>query len=289
MAASELPTNGFGFSWVLPFGKDLLTKSVAPAFLFVDYGSFLNTNISHRLNKRMIDAFVSINAPYWLLASLYGWDEALSKLESNEGGARDQACDFVERAMDDAARGGAEAIVLCDDLCGAVGPVPDPLFVVEHVLPLYAGFVEKARSLSMPIIFHADGDIREYYPYLAHAGFDAVHVAHPSYDQTRELCAAVREAGMLPFGGFVGARVERDGIDELVAFVRRLLSEGPLVVCDDGALKTKEQLAKVIEAMRLCRDAPSGGDAPEGRSGTGHAGMGDESVGDGEASEGSDD
>ncbi|MGN0034576.1 MAG: hypothetical protein ACI364_02450 [Coriobacteriales bacterium] len=259
MAASELPSQGFGFSWVLPFGKDLLTKSVAPSFVFVDYATFSNTNVSHRLAKRMIDAYVSVNAPLWLLASVYGWDDARDRLASDDD-ARGQACAYVERALEDAAAGGADALVLCDDLVGANGPVPDPLFIVEHVLPLYERFAAKAHELSLPIIYHAEGDIREYYPYLAQEGFDAVHVAHPGYEQTEELVTAVRDAGMTPLGGLIGARVAKDGAGKLADFARRLVEDGPLLVCDDGAVSDADELSVVIEALAMVRDGISPSD-----------------------------
>lgn len=258
MTRSALPTSGFGFSWVLPFGKDLLTKSVAPSFLFVDNATFSNTNIRHRLAKRMIDAYVSINAPFWLLASVYGWDEAASELSSDDDtDVVEHACNYVVQAMESACDNGADAIVLCDDLCGSKGPLLDPLFVVEHLLPLYTRFGDKAEELGVPLIFHSDGDIREYYPHLANDGFAGIHVAHPNFEQTTELFDSVREQGMVPLGGLVSSHAT-EGSDKLGSFASGLLASGPALICDDGAVNTREQFEPIVEAMRICRAANGG-------------------------------
>lgn len=259
MTVPALPTSGFGFSWVLPYGKDLLTKSVAPSFLFIDYSTFSNTNIRHRLTKRMIDAYVSISAPFWLLASVYGWDEARLKMTSPESTeALEHACAYINQCMEDARDAGADAIVLCDDLCGSKGPVPDPLFVVESILPLYDGFARKADELGIPLIFHSDGDIREYYPHLANDGFMGVHVAHPAYDQTAELFDAVRAQGMIPLGGLITARAEDDGPGKLAHFAAELASAGSALICDDGAVDSAEQLEPMVAAMQRARELASG-------------------------------
>ncbi len=261
MALASLPERGFGFSWALPHGSELITKTVAPTFMFVDYETFVNTNIRHRLNKRMVDAYVSIDAPLWLLASVYGWD-SVQDIFRNAGeaaGALDRACDHVIRCMEGARDAGADAIILCDDLCGAHGPVLDPRFVVEYLMPLYLRFAKVADSLGTQLIFHSDGDIREYYPRLAADGFAGVHVAHPAYEQTAELFAAAWEHGLLPLGGLVTARVESDGPAELAAFAARLAKEGPALICDDGAVSSREEFESILEAMQLCRASVEGG------------------------------
>lgn len=255
MANVELPTSGFGLSWVLAEGRGLVTKSLAPSFVFVDYETFINTNVEQRLDKRSIDAYVSISAPIGLLTSLYGWDSALEMIARGDADpACQRAIGYGIRAVEQAVEAGASAIVLCDDLCGVHVPLVDPRMVVDHFLPFYERFAEKAHELDVPLIFHSDGDIRTYYEILATDGFSGVHIAHPDLHQTGELFSAARDCGLRPLGGLVSARCADTDVEQLAHFAAHLLEEGPALICDDGAAVTTQQLNALVAALARTRE-----------------------------------
>jgi len=255
MTNAQLPSSGFGLSWVLAEGRDLITKSLAPSFVFVDYETFVNTNVNHRLDKRGIAAYVSINAPVGLLTSLYGWDEALATVARGDSypGCR-RAVDYVLSSIGQAYEAGASAIVLCDDLCGTHVPTVDPRMVVEHFLPFYERFAAATSELGIPLIFHSDGDIRTYYEILAADGFDGVHVAHPNFEQTGEMFEAARAAGLRPLGGLVSSRAADTDVHGLATFAAGLLAGGPALICDDGAATTPQQLESMVAALAEARE-----------------------------------
>lgn len=259
MTTATIPQTAFGLSWALPYGKELLTKSLAPSFVFVDFETFANTNVAHRLSKRGISAYVSINAPLQLLTSLYGWDEAVS-IASGTGQTRalDQAVEYVERSMRAAAEAGASAVVLCDDLCGTSNPQPSPLFVVGSLVPLYQRFGRIARSAGIPLIFHSEGDIHEYYSAFAESGYAGVHIAHPTFEQTAELFAAAREHGLTPIGGIVCSQLLKGKTDEAVEFAANLCAGGPALICDDGRATSEDEMRQVIDAMAAVRTRVEG-------------------------------
>ncbi|NTU89850.1 MAG: hypothetical protein HGA54_08145 [Actinobacteria bacterium] len=256
MDNAELPTSAFGLSWVIAEGRDLITKSLAPSFVFVDYETFANTNVRHRLAKRKIDAYVSLCAPLGLLASMYGWDQA-QRISAHLDGveAYERTCSYISKSMEMALELGADALVICDDLCGSKGPLLGPLFVIEHLIPLYERFAQEARAIGLPIIFHSDGDIREYYPALASAGYTGVHIAHPDFEQTEQLFDAAREVNLVPLGGLVSAQAKAETAETLADFAIALASKGPTLICDDGAVKSLEEFEIIIDALARCRSA----------------------------------
>lgn len=259
MAEVELPESGYGLSWILAEGRGLVTKTLAPSFVFVDYETFVNTNVAQRLDKRGIAAYVSVNAPVGLLSSLYGWEQAL---ETIARGDKDPACrravDYVLHSISQAFEAGASAIVLCDDLCGVHSPLVDPRLVVEHFLPLYERFAQETAELHIPLIFHADGDTRTYYEILADDGFAGIHIAHPSFQVTSELFDAARAAGLRPLGGLVSERATDTETEQLAQFAAGLTADGPALICDDGAGSTAQQLGTLVAALARTRELVDG-------------------------------
>lgn len=251
----DMPTNGTGLSWVSNEGRALVTKSVAPSFLFCDFETYLNTNISHRLEKRSIETFVSVNAPLMLLTSLYGWDNARAMMESpTDTVSRERAMAYALGAIDKSAELGASAVIICDDICGIHVPLVDPPFVVEHALPLYDRLAAHAAEVGIAIIFHAEGDIRNYYGSLANSGYWGVHIAHPARNQTREMFNAARAAGLVPLGGIIAHEASRSSAKELAEFACSLAGEGEVLICDDGNAATLDDWRVVIDAMLLVRE-----------------------------------
>ena len=95
---------------------------------------------------------------------------------------------FVHRLLDDrtawcialfqrAIDLGAELLVLGDDAAHRSGPMISPRAWREHVLPYHRRIVE---SLSVPVIWHSDGDVRSLLPMAIEAGFVGMHGLEPA-------------------------------------------------------------------------------------------------------------
>lgn len=254
----QLPLSAQGFSWVPQDSWELMVKSLKPKFVFVESDNFISTNINHRLNKRGISAYVSVSAPLGIVTRKYGWVDALKMTERRKDyQVFEEAAHLVKKTIDQAVLAGADAIVICDDLCGANSPLVHPLFVIGELVPLYTQIADKIKAAGIPAIFHSDGDIREYYPALYDAGFDAVHVAHPSYETTLLMAQAALDRGLSVLGGIVTAHLLERPLEEQVQQAKAFMqlekthgSKHSILLCDDGGLQSKEETARVIEIVR---------------------------------------
>lgn len=248
----QLPSTGRGFSWVPQDSWELIVKSLKPTFVFVDCDEFVSSNVNHRLNKRGIDAYVAVTAPLGVVARRYGWAEAFKMTElPDRRGAFNDALPLVLDAVDQALLAGADAIVVCDDLCGTKGPLINPLFVMGDLMDLYARIAEKVVASGVPAIFHSDGDIREYYPALAAAGFAGVHVSHPYAETVELMMRAAHEQNLAALGGIVTAHMLSRPVEELVQQAKALQElVGTVLICDDGGLQESAEVERVIEVLR---------------------------------------
>lgn len=250
-----LMQQGFGFSWVLPEGAELIKKSLAPSCLFIDSEQFAQTNAKHRFEKRGIAAFVSVAAPLSVLAHERGWAVAVEAAKSDPAVLGGQRAERVAQAVANACDQGADAIVICDELF-MPGAQIDPFFALEHLMPCYQELVQVATTAGIPAVFHTQGDARGLYPALAGVGFAGVHVAHPQPDRVRELFSAARESKLVPVGGIVGEGIMERPLDEAVALAVELAQGGPAIICDDGTLEGEDQMARaaqvLTEARRRC-------------------------------------
>jgi uroporphyrinogen-III decarboxylase len=76
----------------------------------------------------------------------------------------------------EAIRLGAEVVVLGEDSGHSQGPMISPAMWEEHILPYHIQIVDE---LSVPVIWHSDGDIRKLLPFASRAGFIGVHGLDP--------------------------------------------------------------------------------------------------------------
>lgn len=254
---ATLMQEGFGLTWVLPEGSELIKKSLAPSFLFVDADRFCQSNANHRLRKRGIAAFVSVEAPLSVLAHKEGWLDAVPHAKD------DPQClaPYAERSLEAVRRAcesGADAIVVHDRLF-VPGALVDPLMATDTLMPLYAQMARAAADAEVPAIFSAAGDLRDYYHALAAAGFGGVHVAHPKPDCVEELFGLVRDEGLVPLGGIVTEGLLERSVGDSARVACALAQQGPALICDDGMLEGFEQVTCAVsvlsEARRLASEA----------------------------------
>jgi uroporphyrinogen decarboxylase len=72
---------------------------------------------------------------------------------------------------------GAELLVLGDDAAFRAGPMVSPEMWREHILPYHCQIV---RALSVPVIWHSDGNFEALLPMATEAGFVGVHGLEPA-------------------------------------------------------------------------------------------------------------
>ena len=245
-------SQGFGLSWVLDRAPDVVVRSLAPDFVFCDADTYLSTNVADRLFKRDVEAYVSVDGPFSLLAHDIGWPAAISASMRDDAGEKiasymPRVLETVQRVIDR----GADAVVLAEDISGDE-PILTEEFVLEQLLPHYAKVGEVTREADVPLIHHSDGDVRWIYAALESAGFDGVHISHPVRSTVGELFALADDYGLIPLGGIVSRLIDEDPRDD-AAFVRKLVESGPALICDDGGAQKQEEFARIAEILRLSR------------------------------------
>ncbi len=72
---------------------------------------------------------------------------------------------------------GAELLVVGDDAAHSSGPMISPRMWEEFVLPCHRRLVQ---AVSVPVIWHSDGNIEQLLPFAVQAGFAGVHGLQPS-------------------------------------------------------------------------------------------------------------
>ncbi len=122
-----------------------------------------------------------------------------------------------------AARLGAEVLVLGDDAGHQHGPMISPRLWRELVLPLHRRIVDEA---GVPVIWHSDGNVQALLPMAIEAGFVGVHGLEPAAGMN--LGRLTREFGQdLVLVGNVDVRVLcGEDLQAVRSEVRRCLAEG---------------------------------------------------------------
>jgi uroporphyrinogen decarboxylase len=119
---------------------------------------------------------------------------------------------------------GAEVIVMGDDAAHHNGPMISPRMWREFVLPYHRRVVQ---GLSVPVIWHSDGDIRKLLPMAVEAGFTGVHGLEPWSVPLAEVKAAYGARLALLGNADVRLLCGQD-LEAVRAEVRRCLAQGGL-------------------------------------------------------------
>jgi hypothetical protein len=169
------------------------------------------------------------------------------------------ALDSAEEAMLAAVEGGvsekADAIVVCDDLAGAAGPLTSPEYLAEHVFVRLGRAVAAARSSRLTSVLHSDGNVSVLLGDIARAGFAAIHVAGVNEDGFSRLFAQARARRLAVVGG-LGAQTLSHGVAGGVRTGGRLAAlarTGPLLVADDGGITTPKEYSALLAAFSAAR------------------------------------
>jgi uroporphyrinogen decarboxylase len=117
---------------------------------------------------------------------------------------------------------GAELLVLGDDAAHRAGPMISPRMWREHILPYHCQIV---RALSVPVIWHSDGNVEPLLSMAVEAGFVGVHGLEPASGM--DLGKVRRDYPDLAMVGNVDVSVlSADDLDAVRGEVRRCMAEG---------------------------------------------------------------
>jgi len=118
---------------------------------------------------------------------------------------------------------GAELIVLGDDAAHSGGPMISPALWEELVLPFHQAIVE---GLSVPVIWHSDGQMEKLLPYAVKAGFIGVHGLEPPAGNRLDIINAEYGDRLILVGNLdVNILCEND-LEAVGAEVRRCIEQG---------------------------------------------------------------
>lgn len=137
------------------------------------------------------------------------------------------ACvDHSVEMVRNAAREGADFIVLGDDYGGKTGPMMSPAHFEEFFLPGLTRVVQEAKRLGLYVIKHTDGNVYSILGQMAQAGIDAFHPSDPSAGMDIVKVKEMYGDRICVVGGIdTGDPLSRWSVDELVAEVRRRIRE----------------------------------------------------------------
>ena len=125
-----------------------------------------------------------------------------------------------------AAREGADFIVLGDDYGGKSGPMMSPAHFERFFLPGLARVVQEAKRLGLYVIKHTDGNVYSILGQMVDAGIDAFHPSDPGAGMDIVKVKQMYGDRICVVGGIdTGAPLSHWSVDELVAEVRRRIRE----------------------------------------------------------------
>lgn len=239
----------YGLTWLSKDALGLISKSLAPDFIFIPADMFISSNASYRFGKRTISCMVSVLAPLALHAQLNSKQISMSTFPEQaelEGLLRQ-----IRESIRLSAKSGADAIVIVDTINSSDVISLSPVHVVERLLPLYEDLVSFIHQQGLPAIFSAEGDTREYYSGLKSVGFDGVHLTQSSLDDVLKSLEYAKEHDLQVFGGITHHILEEVELASYITALKQILCEYPnLAVCDTGKLTTLRQAQQAVQILQ---------------------------------------
>lgn len=123
--------------------------------------------------------YLTVDEPIWFSLRILGHDHCLERMADNP--------DFVEdivATMTDFGLARAQAVIdaggqfdvlwLWSDLCYKNGMLFSPSFYRQRLLKYHKKIKAWCAKRGLPIVFHCDGDVRQFVPCLIEAGMDCV-------------------------------------------------------------------------------------------------------------------
>jgi hypothetical protein len=226
-------------------------------FAFVPCAEYWSEALVGELHERGVLAFWTVGGMLWPALEELGVEAGLratvlrpETLKRPMLAALDVSRAMVRRGL--ALR--ADAIVVAEDLAGALAPLVPPDFVAADVLPGLALLVSPALDAGVPCVLHSDGDARFLMPGARRTGFVALHGDCGGPEGVARSLGGASAAGLALVGG-----VPTSGLADPLCAVASgtaagtLARRGGLLIADDGGITTGEQCAGLLAAIAAAR------------------------------------
>ena len=127
------------------------------------------------------DDYCSIFPPVWQGMGMTAFARALRKNPKLIQERFNQTTEFVIGLFKTYSELGAKVFFEGGDIAFKSGPLINPKYIDQYVLPSMKKVTEAVHEWGGKIIFHSDGDITSLLDFVVEAGFDALHCLEPPY------------------------------------------------------------------------------------------------------------
>lgn len=127
------------------------------------------------------DDFASVFPPVWQGMGMNNFARALRKDPKLIEERFEQTTEFVIGLFKTYAEAGAKIFFEGGDIAFKSGPLINPKYINQYVLPCMKRVTEAVHEWGGKIIFHSDGDITSLLDFIVEAGFDGLHCLEPPY------------------------------------------------------------------------------------------------------------
>jgi len=127
------------------------------------------------------DDFASVFPPVWQGMGMNAFARALLKNPLLIEERFEQTTEFVIGLFKTYAEAGAKIFFEGGDIAFKSGPLINPKYISQYILPCMKRVTEAVHEWGGKIIFHSDGDITTLLDFIVEAGFDGLHCLEPPY------------------------------------------------------------------------------------------------------------
>jgi uroporphyrinogen-III decarboxylase len=127
------------------------------------------------------DDYCSVFPPVWQGMGMNAFATALRKKPKLIKERFEQTTEFVLGLFKTYSECGAKVFFEGGDIAFKSGPLINPKYINEYVLPNMKRITEAVHEWGGKIIFHSDGDVTSLLDFVVDAGFDALHCLEPPY------------------------------------------------------------------------------------------------------------
>ena len=127
------------------------------------------------------DDYASVFPPVWQGMGMNAFAKALRKNPKLIKERFEITIDFVIGVFKTYADCGARVFFEGGDIAFKSGPLINPKYIDQYVLPCMKQVTDAVHEWGGKIIFHSDGDITSLLDFVVEAGFDGLHCLEPPY------------------------------------------------------------------------------------------------------------
>ncbi|MHA1730126.1 MAG: uroporphyrinogen decarboxylase family protein [Promethearchaeota archaeon] len=128
------------------------------------------------------DDYTSVFPPVWQGMGMNSFVKCLKRDPALIKERFEMTTELVKKLFRTYYEAGARVFFEGGDIAYKSGPLINPKYITEYVLPSYRKLTEEVHSWGedCKIIFHSDGDITSILDFIVDSGFDALHCLEPT-------------------------------------------------------------------------------------------------------------